>query len=506
MLQNPMLKSIYILLFCLIFSSLAIAAKPFSFHLISDPSHLNPAKLSTSQSNYFYSTIFEGLYSYDDQKGLIPKGAKNCSWKNPKKLICTLNTNKKWSDGSKIKAQHYVNAFRYLIKPKTYARRVDLLFGIKNARSIYAGKQKPETLGVSAESDDKLIFLFEKADGDFLYKLTSPVLVPWKTIPTKKNWKNNLYNGPFVITNWNMLKINLSPNKHYKNHHKKPNLKIYFIEEDTTALQLYNNGTLELLRRMPATEIPFYKKTKDFLQLPVARFDYVGFNGDLIKYPNLRKAMVHGVDYMEFKKLFHALGRAGCPSLPESYFTKTPCYHFDLKKAKSFLTKVPKEVLEKRYPMYFSTMGGEDIKRAIEWFQHQWKKHLGLKIEAVPLEHKMYLAMLKKGIKGAYRKGIPLDRPSCLAAIENFRSDAPENFLKLESTSLDSAIDDLRNNSHSNNNKKLCTKAVKLLLEEYRYIPLGRIHYSLLAKKNFKGWRLNELNQLDLSELESLSK
>lgn len=492
--------------FCLILPLFAMATKPFSFHLVSDPSHLNPAKLSTSQSNYFYSTIFEGLYSYDDKKGLIPKGAKKCTWITKTHLTCSLNQKKKWSDGSPILAKHYEQAFQYLIDPNQYARRVDLLFGIKNAKKIYQKKMSPKKLGVVAKSPFRIEFFFEKPDGDFLYKLSSPVLVPWKQIPTKNNWKTNLYNGPFVITEWNSQKVLMKPNPHYKNSELKPKLEIYFVEDDSTALQLFNSKKLELLRRMPATEIPFYKKTDEFLQLPVARFDYVGFNGDLVDFPNLRKALVHSVDYSEFKKLFHALGRAGCPSLPESYFTKTPCYNFDLKRAKEYLAKVPKEALEKRYPMYFSTMGGEDIRRAIEWFQHQWKKHLGLNIEAKPLEHKMYLAMLKKGIKGVYRKGIPLDRPSCLAAIENFRSDAPENFLKINSVKLDKSIDNLKNNSRISRNKKLCTAAVQNLLEEYRYIPLGRIHYSLLARKNFTGWKLNELNQLDLSDLRAVKK
>ena len=498
MLQNPAMATKMIYILTLLFVSFSAFADSFRFHLVSDPAQLDPAKLSTSQSNYFYSTIFEGLYVYDDQKGLLPRGAKSCKWEGPLKLVCQLS-HKKWSDSSPILAKHYVNAFRHLINPESYARRVDLLFSLKNAKKIYAKKLPVKQLGVIATSDYELQFSFDKPDSDFLYKLTSPVLVPWKKLPTKKSWKTNLYNGVYQIHSWNASKITLKPNPMYDQRKDRPDVEIYFIEDDSTALRLYNSGSLSFLRRMPATEIPFYKKTKDFVQLPVARFDYLGFNDPLIQHPKLREAMVHALDYAEFKKLFHALGRAGCPSLPESYFTETPCYDFNLDRAKSLLAQVDKKVLDKSYSLYFSTAGGEDIRRAVEWFQYQWKKHLGLKIEAKPLEHKMYLGMLKKGIKGIYRNGIPLDRPSCLAAIENFRSNSPENFLNLKSKGLDSKIDQLSKNLDDNKTKKICTEAVNTLLQEYRYIPLGRIHFSLLAKPEFTGWRLNELNQLDLS-------
>jgi oligopeptide transport system substrate-binding protein len=479
------------------------AAQTFRFHLISDPSSLDPAKLSTSQSNYFYSTIFEGLYAYDDEKGLLPKGAESCKWINPKHLSCKLNKDKKWSDGSPVTSEHYVNSFRYLIDPDNHARRVDLLFSLKNARKIYAKKRKVETLGVHASGKHKLDFYFDKNDGDFLYKLTTPVLVPYKTLPKKENWSKVLYNGPYKIDSWTSQKIKLSHNKYYDSKKNRPPVEIYFVEDDTTALQLYNSGILSFLRRLPATEIPFYKKSKDFLQLPVARFDYVGFEGKDFSNDDFRKALIYSVNFEEFKKLFHALGRPGCPSMPESYFTKTPCYDFDLKKAKAFLEKVPKDLKSKRIKFYFSTAGGEDIKRAVEWFQHQWKKHLGIQVEAIPVEQKMYIAMLKKGVNSIFRKGIPLDRPSCLAGIENFYSNAPENYLKLNDSELDKAIDKLRRNTQVENNKKLCTEAVNTLLEKYRYIPLGRIHYSLMVSPKWTGWRLNELNQLDLSELKA---
>ena len=39
------------------------------------------------------------------------------------------------------------------------------------------------------------------------------------------------------------------------------------------------------------------------------------------------------------------------------------------------------------------------------------------------------------------------------------------------------------------------------LMKNYFLIPLGAIHFSMLAKPEFTGWKLNQMNQLDLSNL-----
>jgi oligopeptide transport system substrate-binding protein len=49
--------------------------------------------------------------------------------------------------------------------------------------------------------------------------------------------------------------------------------------------------------------------------------------------------------------------------------------------------------------------------------------------------------------------------------------------------------------------KKLCTDAIHILADENWIVPLGEIHFSLLVSPKFTGWKLNSLNQLDLTGL-----
>ena len=47
----------------------------------------------------------------------------------------------------------------------------------------------------------------------------------------------------------------------------------------------------------------------------------------------------------------------------------------------------------------------------------------------------------------------------------------------------------------------LCRRAIERLLNSNRLIPLGEMYFTIMASPAFTGWDLNELNQLDLSEL-----
>ena len=494
-----------LLLFWFLLNPLSILAKPaapvFRFQLLSEPLSLNPAQLSSGLSHYLFSQIFEGLYGYDNEQGLVARGAKECRWQSPLRLVCQLDPQKKFNDGSPVLASHYQQAFQHLINPKSHAPSAEMLFALQNARQIFAGKIKPESLGLEAPNPHLLIFRFAEADADFLYKLSSPALIPWKELPDYNKRHRLIVNGPYQISHWQSQKIRLRPNPFYQPKPPALELEAVVIDDSQTALNLYDTGKLDFISRLPASQIRAFAKRSDFVQAPMARFDYLGLGGDLSNQEDLRKAMAYALDYEEFQRNFHSLGRAGCPSLPESYFTDYPCYSFDLKKAKTYMDKVPESIRKKPRKIYYASAGGEVIKETMEWFQGQWKKHLGLDFELQGLEYKWMQSELRKGIDGVFRKGIPIDRPSCLAGLENFATDAPENFLHIRNQALDKSIAQLRT-AIQGNQPKLCSLAVQQLLQEHRYIPLGRIHFSMIVRPEFRGWRINELNHLDLRQLQ----
>ncbi len=154
---------------------------------------------------------------------------------------------------------------------------------------------------------------------------------------------------------------------HEGNPHR-PSAEALFIDEDSTALRLFESGKLTFLRRLVAAEFPRFRGKPEFHQLPMARFDYVGFGPRLLEDKDARFALVYGIEFSDFMRLFGARAPAGCPALPADYLDQVNCLKPNFAAAKKSAERLkPPPKLE----MQFSKMGGDDIVRAVEWFQGQ---------------------------------------------------------------------------------------------------------------------------------------
>lgn len=147
-------------------------------------------------------------------------------------------------------------------------------------------------------------------------------------------------------------------------------------------------------------------------------------------------------------------------------------------------------------------MGGEDIRRGVEWFQGQWRSDLKINLELQSREQKMFLAWLKAKPPALFRKGLSLNRPTCLAALETFSKDNAENFIGFKNERFEKILTRLSESHSEEEKKKLCSEGLAILIQEAWIIPLGEIKFTVLVDPKFRGWSLNELNQLDLRGLE----
>ncbi|MEZ4871031.1 MAG: peptide ABC transporter substrate-binding protein [Bdellovibrionales bacterium] len=475
------------------------------FHLITEPYTLDPALIRGSTGSYLLGNLFRGLYVLHSEKGLQPLGAKSCKWTTPTKLRCVLNPKHKWSDGTVIQSDHYMKAFYRLVDPKVKTVQWGLLKNVVNAKAIVEGQLPLEKLGIKAIDDKTLDFSLIQPDPEFIYNFIMPALSPvfgdQDYSPSQAT--KLITSGPYKIKSWKMgSKIELLPNEFYyeiQPRNSRPPIEIYFIEDDSTALNLYDLGRLNFLRRVGVSDIPALKNKDDFIQIPMSRMDFLGFGPELNPYPNLRKAMAHSLNYEELKKLYHALGKPGCPSLLHKYYGNPICYDYDLKKAKQFLDKVDPKIKAKRWKLFYSKLGGESIKKGMEWIQSQWKHNLGLTVELVPSEGATYFAQLNENPPALFRKGIGADRPTCRAGLEVFLPGHRENYINFNNNHYVTLVEKL--NETAANNKSICREAISVLMNAYAMIPMGEIHFSMRVRKNIKGLEINEMNQLNLDDL-----
>ncbi len=496
-----------LIVFCILILSGQITqsalSSVFRFHLLTEPSSLRPAEQRSANSNYFLSQIYATLLSYRANQ-LTGSLAEECKYTNSKTLECRLRKDLKWSDGSPIEGKAFVKAMQEFVLPENRALRADLLFPVKNAKEIYQGKKKPETLGVVLKNKNILVFNLHSADREFIYNLTSPLLTPTPAngfLPGKTVEKR-ITSGPFKLVEWKTSGIQLAPNPEYwEKNLDRPQIEVLFIAEDSVALSLYEKKELSFLRRLPTLFIPKYKDSVEYHEIPQLRFDYIGFSKELKDHPQLRKVLSTALSYDELQKLFHARPRPGCPGLHSGLSLTSPCvdYQANSDQLKAALAK--EKPFTGKLTYAFSKQGGEDHKRAAEWAQGQWKKNAGLTVELQQTDNKIFLEQLAKNPAPLFRKGNSPERPTCLSALEAFETGNPEDFLQLDSPELQRTFKQLRQASSEIQRKKLCSQALIFLINNNWLIPQGPIHFTILAKSEWQGWDLNELNQLDLSLL-----
>lgn len=488
----------FLIVFWLFWGATSVFAKngdtPFRLHQASEPSSLDPGRLKSSSSQFLLQNLHRNLFRYDGDAGLVPDLAESCERsKDRKTLVCVLKPNLKWSDGSPLTSRDFLKAYERILDPAFKAPRADLLFAVKGAEELYrSGKGR---LGVSLKDDRTLRFELDRPDPDFEHNLSSLILAPYR---------EELSTGPYKMSKWEKgQRIRLTRNDFYPNGFKtRPDVEILFIEDDGVALKLFEKGDLNFLRRLPTLYIPKFKKTPEFHWIPLLRLDYLGFGPRLKKEPKLREALSLSLNYEELQKIFHSEGRPGCPGLPSSFFASgsTPCHPFDPQKAKAALSASGwKKLAPLR--MIYSNAGGEDHRRAAEWEQDQWKKNLNLTVQVRGTENKIFLSELARSGPDLFRRGVAADRPTCRAFLEIFKSGHPDDVLKVEDPAFQTTIWNLSQAVTDSDEKKYCEEGLQFLMRNHEFIPLGRMHFAVLADRRFSGWTLNSMLTLDLASL-----
>lgn len=470
----------------------------FSFHLYSEPSNLDPHQVKSSSSNYAIHNLFRNLYWVDESGAAVPDLAKNCKLgKLAKELTCEIKAAAKWSDGTDITSDDFLFSYERILNSENKSPKADFLFGIEGAQEYFEKKQK-NISGLKKITNKKFSIRLKNSDSDFLFRLSSPITAPVKQGTTKFNSKAPIVSGPYKIKNWeNGKKITLDSNPYYWKKANRPEILVYFIQEDSVALNLYETGELEFLRRLPTLLIPQYSSRPDYRALEVIRFDYFGLSGSLKDNKELRRQLIQALDYSELRKIFSAKGDPGCFGIPLSWHTKELCFKLnpDLKKPATPMAEIQ---------LIYSTQGGEDHRRVAEWIQSQWLTRLGLKVNIRAVENKLFLEEIKKN-PDVFRKGVSADIPSCASVVEDFTTRSEENYLNFSHFDFDQAVQELKKETRPKKKKELCQKALQFLFEDLHMIPTGPMYFSMLVQPHWKGVKLNALNQVDLSELELLT-
>lgn len=415
-----------------------------------------------------------------------------------------------WTDGKKLTAKDFEYAWQRLIDPATGAAYAHFLYDVINAKEINQSQIKDlSKLGAKALDDFTFEVRLNKPAAYFIYLTAGPTTFPLRKDLVEAHpgrWtepQNIITNGAFKLDAWqHEYKIDLVANDQYFGGRPKiDKIKMFMIPEQSTAFSLYQNDQLDFIdnRSFTTSDIEQCKKDPNFKTQALLRAQYLGLN--TLKAPlndvRVRKAFAMSIDKNIFPKILRRQETPMQSWIPPVLigFASDSGIAFNPEEGRRLLASAGYPG-GKNFPrtevLYVSR---EDTKLGLEAIQAELKKNLGVSIELVNQEFKVYLTTRKLHPPHMIRASWSADFPDTDNFMSVFTSDSGNNYTGFKNKEYDRLVEAARGELDSNKRASLYSQADKILCKENAVlIPLYMATQCVMHKPWVHGIDVNALD------------
>lgn len=400
------------------------------FGNLSEPRELDPHITTGVSEHNILSALFEGLVTENSKTMEVAPGVAR-KWDildEGTRYRFILQENARWSNGDRLTSRDFLYSFQRMLSPKFGAPYAYMLYCIEGAENYHKKTTTDfDSVGIKAIDDDRLEITLHTPTPHFLKMLSHmawyPVHAP--TIEASggmtaigTGWtkpETFVGNGPFSLENWQPNRqITVIKNSQYWDRENVKLNKIVFYPIDDAAIEerAYRAGQLHITGTVPIERIKHHQEQNpDQLYLePYLGTYYYLFNTRKPPLDNakVRRALALTIDR---EQITRAITRAG----------ETPAYHFTppdtggytaQTKLTGALEDAQRMLAEAGYPngqdfpvltiLYNTADAHARIAAAI---QQMWQNNLGIKVELMNMDWKVYLEKTQSGQYDIARAG-----------------------------------------------------------------------------------------------------
>ena len=485
-----------------------------------EPPSLDWHKSSDTTSSTITVNTMEGLTKYDlkdPNLNLIPGLATE--WTSSKNAtVWTLTPRKgvKWTDGVEFTAQQVLDGWERLLNPKTASTYSYFLFNVKNAKEYNEGKITDfSQVGVKINQAGQIVVELKSPMSYFPYLLTHHSTYPIRKDVVEKGgdkWtepENIVTLGPYKLIRWDHDKaLVLERNEgYYGEKAKTKNVIAYFINEYSTALNLFNGGKLDFQHNLPTKELAQLKNDPGYNSIGILQTYYYGLNIKKKPFDNLkvRKAFAHAIDRKQVTDLLAAgmIPLSGWIPSGMSYYEPNIGLNLDVELANKLLDEAGFKDRSQFPKITIGFNTNENHQRIAENIQSQLKKNLGIDVQLANEEWKVYLDRLKTDAPSVFRMGWLADYPDPDNFMSLMTSYSDNNHTGWKNTAYDKLVEEGAATVDPAKRKAIYAKAQKILVEEdVPVIPLYTAVAQFLISSRVKNF---PKTALDLIELKGVS-
>jgi oligopeptide transport system substrate-binding protein len=241
--------------------------KSFVYTLPAEPRTIDPVLNNAVDGSVVIFNIFEGLVRVGP--GDAPEPGHAESWEvSEDGLTWTfrLRENLKWSDGVPMTAEHFRYGFLRLLNAENASPYAHYGFFVKNGEAYYNGKAKAEDVGFEVADDRTLVMKLEYRSPLLLDYMAYHIFFPARPDIVEKDprgWTSKpdtiACNGPFMLTDWqHNSEMTIKKNHHYwdADNVKIDTVRMVIITDANTALAAFKGGKIDFFKNPPAPLLP----------------------------------------------------------------------------------------------------------------------------------------------------------------------------------------------------------------------------------------------------------
>jgi len=478
-----------------------------------EPQTLDPNLGSGTVEHKITIALFEGLVGYDP-KDLSPVPGIAEKWnisKDGKVYTFHLRKDAKWSNGDPVTAHDFVYGWNRILHPNIASEFSYMLYYIKNAKAFNKGDLKKfADVGVKATDDFTLRVELENPTPFFLGILQHTAGFPLhkKTIEKfarmderSTEWTrpgNMVTNGPFKLKEWEInKKLVVEKNPHYWNADIVKLNEIHFLPIDSqqTEERKFRAGELHVTNEIHNDKIPTYqKKNNKALKIEPYLGIYM-YEINTTKPPldnkNVRKAMAMSIDREAIVKYVTKGGQMPYGGyIPPNTGGFSPSYAipYDVKKAQKLLADAgyPEGKDFPKVELLYNTH--ENHKSIAEAVQQMWKKNLGIHVELVNQDWKVYLDSHQNMNFQVLRRGWIGDYNDPNTFLEVYTSYNNLNHVGWKNKDFDAALEKANRTNSQEVRMQQFQKAEELLLKDAVIFPIYVYTRVYLKSPYVHGW------------------
>lgn len=497
------------------------AAKPegnvLRYVMSGEPETLDPNMNNYASSSNVLLNLFTGLYQYSaDGSGVEPACAESYTV-SADGLTYTfkLKEGLKWSDGSPLTAADFEYSWKRELKQETASTAAWQLYYIKNGEAYNNGQCEADEVGVKAIDDTTLEVVLNNPTPYFVNLTAANNFAPVKKEAVEgaevwtKSAETYVCNGPFMMgeikpqEGYTLVK---NPNYVFADTVALDGVEMIFIEQAEAALSAYNAGDVDAMSggSIETQAMTQYDGSEELHSYDLIGTSYYDFNCEKeYMTKEVRKALSMAITR-------DTINQVAVPSKPKSAYAFVPYGIPYADETDDFRTKVgnnlvtedveaAKQLLaDAGYPngeglptLQLIITNTKENKDKAQILQALWKENLGVNVEIVTFESKVYWDEHAAGNFDIAFDGWTGDYPdpnTNLSIFNKSRMEKECRWRSEEALRYNDLLEEAATLADNNKRMELFVEMEQILMDEMPVMPVYFRNTMALVKPYVKGF------------------